>query len=71
MSKRQLRDWVHRYDAEGVAGLRDRPCSGQPLHRAVDQVERFKERIRKGARSEDRVCVLRGMDVRRILTSRV
>ena len=71
MSKRKLRDWVHRYDAEGVAGLRDRPCSGQPLHRAVALVERFKERIRKGARSEDRVFVLRGLDVRRILTSRV
>jgi transposase len=40
---------------------------GQPPHLTVDQVERFKERIRKGARSEDRVCVLRGMDVQRIL----
>ena len=67
MSERQLRNWVHRYNAEGVAGLRDRPRPGQPPHLAVDQVERFKQRIRKGARSEDRVCVLRGMDVRRIL----
>jgi len=67
MSERQLRNWVQRYNAEGVAGLRDRPRPGQPPHLAVDQVERFKERIRKGARSEDRVCVLRGMDVRRIL----
>ena len=67
MSERQLRNWVHRYNAEGVAGLRDRPRAGQPPHLAVDQVQRFKQRIRKGARSEDRVCVLRGMDVRRIL----
>ena len=67
MSERQLRNWVHRYNAEGVAGLRDRPRPGQPPHLGVDQVERFKERIRKGARSEDRVCALRGMDVRRIL----
>lgn len=67
MSERQLRNWVHRYNAEGVAGLRDRPRPGQPPHLAVDQVQRFKQRIRKGARSEDRVCVLRGMDVRRIL----
>lgn len=67
MSERQLRNWVHRYNAEGAAGLRDRPRPGQPPHLAVDQAERFKERIRKGARGEDRVCVLRGMDVRRIL----
>ena len=67
MSERQVRNWVHRYNAEGVAGLGDRPRPGQPPHLTVDQVERFKERIRKGARPEDRVCALRGMDVRRIL----
>lgn len=67
MSERQLRNWVHRYNAEGVAGLRDRPRPGQPPHLALAQVEKFKERIRKGARLEDQVCVLRGVDVRRIL----
>ncbi len=67
MSERQVRNWVHRFNAEGVPGLRDRPRPGQPPHLTVDQVERFKERIRKGARSEVGVCVLRGMDVRRIL----
>ncbi len=25
MQRQTLRDWVHRYDAEGVAGLLDRP----------------------------------------------
>jgi transposase len=67
MSERQLRNWVHRYNAEGVAGLRDRPRPGQPPHLASDQVERFKQRIRAGARPEDEVCVLRGTDVQRIL----
>ena len=67
MSERQLRNWVHRYNSEGVAGLRDRPRPGQPPHLTPDQVEEFKERIRKGARLEDQVCVLRGVDVRRIL----
>ena len=43
MSERQLRNWVHRYNAEGVTGLRDRPRPGQPPHLAADQVERFKE----------------------------
>ena len=28
MDRQTLRDWVHRYNAEGLAGLRDRPRSG-------------------------------------------
>ena len=30
MTGQTLGDWVHRYNAEGVAGLRDRPRSGRP-----------------------------------------
>lgn len=30
MDRQTLRDWVHRYNAEGVAGLVDRPRSGRP-----------------------------------------
>src|SRR3569623_2955456 len=29
MERQTLRDWVHRYNAEGLAGLRDRPRSGR------------------------------------------
>src|SRR4051794_18555645 len=29
MDRQTLRDWVHRYHAEGLAGLRDRPRSGR------------------------------------------
>ena len=29
MDRQALRDWVHRYNAEGLAGLRDRPRSGR------------------------------------------
>src|SRR4051794_2535642 len=29
MDRQTLRDWVRRYDAEGLAGLRDRPRSGR------------------------------------------
>src|SRR3982751_5243746 len=28
MDRQTLRDWVHRYNAEGLPGLRDRPRSG-------------------------------------------
>ena len=30
MDRQTLRDWVHRYNAEGLAGLRDRPHTGRP-----------------------------------------
>ena len=30
MDRQTLRDWVHRYNAEGVQGLCDRPRSGRP-----------------------------------------
>lgn len=30
MDRQTLRDWVHRYNAEGVDGLKDRPRSGRP-----------------------------------------
>ena len=30
MDRQTLRDWVHRYNAEGVAGLRDRPRPDRP-----------------------------------------
>ncbi len=30
MERQSLRDWVHRFNAEGVEGLRDRPHKGRP-----------------------------------------
>ena len=30
MDRQTLRDWVHRYNAEGLAGLLDRPRPGRP-----------------------------------------
>lgn len=67
MSERQLRTWVHRYNAEGIDGLQDRPRPGQPAHLSPDRVEQFKDRVRSGPRPEDGVCTLRGVDLQRIL----
>src|SRR5690348_13919440 len=30
MDRQTLRDWIHRYNAEGLAGLSDRPHAGGP-----------------------------------------
>jgi transposase len=39
MDRQTLRDWVHRYNAEGVAGLVDRPRPGRPPRLTAEQVE--------------------------------
>ncbi|CAK9252645.1 unnamed protein product [Sphagnum jensenii] len=43
-----LRDWVHRFNAEGVEGLRDRPHKGRPrrMHKGIE--EAFCKRVDKG-----------------------
>src|SRR3954469_2642695 len=40
MDRQTLRDWVHRYNAEGVEGLRDRPRPGRPCGRRDTEVHR-------------------------------
>jgi len=67
LSDRQIRVWIHRYNREGLPGLRDRPKPGQPAHLKPELVEAFKARIEAGARPGDGVCVLRGQDIQRIL----
>ena len=37
MDRQTLRDWVHRYNAEGLAGLSDRPQSGPKPRLAAEQ----------------------------------
>ena len=67
LSERQIRTWVHRYNQDGLAGLRDRPKPGQPVHLKSEFLNAFKARIDAGATPADQVCVLRGKDIQRIL----
>jgi transposase len=53
MDRQTLRDWVHRYNAEGVEGLRDRPRPGRP--RALDE----------GRQATLKALVLRGPELER------
>jgi transposase len=41
MERQTLRDWVHRYNAEGVDGLLDRPRSGREPRLNEDQLAEF------------------------------
>jgi transposase len=58
--------WLKRYNAEGVAGLTDRPRSGRPRRLQAEQTAAFKARLTAGAEN-DGVVAFRGRDARRIL----
>lgn len=49
MDRQTLRDWVHRYNAEGLAGLSDRPHGGGPARLlTAEQEAAVAELVRRG-----------------------
>lgn len=71
MQRQTLRDWVHRYNAEGIAGLVDRPRIGRPASMSAAQlaeldgiVERQPEVATAG------VVRWRSADLKRIIEAR-
>ena len=48
MERQCLRDWVHRFNAEGVGGLRDRPHKGRPRRMHAGIEKEFCERVDRG-----------------------
>jgi transposase len=68
LSRRQVQEWVRRYNAQGVTGLQNRPRPGQPPKLPVAQQSAFKARLLAGpAAADGGRCTLRGQDARRIL----
>ena len=67
LKQRQSRNWIHRFNAEGVNGLRDRPRPGQPVKLPRQKEQAFRERIEKGAGQKDPTRNLRVKDIQRIL----
>jgi transposase len=71
MDRQTLRDWVHRYNAEGLAGLWDRPRPGRPCGLDEGQQAALKALILKGPKLERDGCIawragdLRGLVERR------
>jgi len=63
LRERQVRNWVHRFTAEGLNGLRDRPRPGQPKHLPSRCEEPFKTRIRRPPQGR----IWRGADLQRLL----
>jgi transposase len=48
MDRQTLRDWVVRYNAEGVAGLRDRPRPGRPGQLTAAQLAELERLVEAG-----------------------
>src|SRR4051794_29310692 len=48
MDRQTLRDWVHRYDEEGLAGLRDRPRSGRRPRLSPEQQAELAAAVERG-----------------------
>lgn len=67
LKQRQSRNWIHRFNAEGLDGLRDRLRPGQPVKLPRQKEQAFRERITKGARQNDPTRNLRVQDIQRIL----
>ena len=57
MDRQTLRDWVHRYNAEGVEGLRDRPRPGRPCALDEGRQAALKALVLKGPELERDGCV--------------
>jgi len=48
MDRQTLRDWVHRYNADGVEGLADRKAKGRPSTLSPEQLEELALWVRQG-----------------------
>jgi transposase len=71
MTRQTLRDWVHRYNAEGVAGLRSRTGPGRPPRLTDGQMEELKAIVINGPDPErHKVVRWRCVDLREEITAR-
>ena len=67
MDRQTLRDWVIRFNAEGVAGLRDQVRSGRPTRMTEGQQAAFKAVVLRGPdRERDGVSSWRIVDLCRV-----
>ena len=71
MDRQTLRDWVIRFNAEGVEGLRERPGSGRPPWLGGGQLAAFKALVRRGPDpARDGVSTWRAKDLCRMVEQR-
>jgi transposase len=71
MDRQTLRDWVHRYNAEGLAGLSDRPHPGPKPRLSAEQMKAFEAIVLAGPDPAiDKVVRWRRVDLQAVLKAR-
>lgn len=71
MDRQTLRDWVHRFNAEGPGGLTGRPCGGSKSRLSRDQLAELAELVEAGPDPEtDGVVRWRRADLRDVIKAR-
>jgi len=71
MDRQTLRDWVHRYNAEGVSGLSNRRPPGPPCLLSGGQKQQLAEMVRAGPNPvADGVVRWRRIDLKRRIEER-
>jgi transposase len=71
MDRQTLRDWVHRYNAHGIAGLSDAHRSGRPPALSPDQMEALKGLVLAGPDlAKDGVVRWRCIDLQSVIATR-
>jgi transposase len=71
MDRQTLRDWVIRYNADGVAGLSDRMPPGPPCRLSPEQMAELSEIVGAGPDPVvDHVVRWRRVDLRRVIAER-
>ena len=71
MDRQTLRDWVHRFNAEGPDGLKDIRSKGHPPRLTAEQLAAFAEIVETGPdRAKDGVVRWRRIDLKRVVEQR-
>ena len=71
MDRQTLRDWIHRYNAAGVAGLADLPRSGRTAALSAEQQAEFRALVLAGPElARDGVVRWRCIDLRSVIAKR-
>src|SRR5689334_3165520 len=71
MDRQTLRDWVHRYNVEGLAGLRDRPRSGRKPRLTPEQGAELAAAVERGPDPDrDGVVRWRRVDLQALIEAR-
>jgi transposase len=71
MDRQTLRDWVHRYNAQGLAGLHDRPRPGRKPRLTPEQMGELEQVVEQGPDPEtDGVVRWRRVDLQALIKAR-